>query len=317
MYEKINYTAVGIFVLLFSAISLYFAFWLAKGSVNKENFNIYYTYFNESVDGLSNDSVVKLNGVDVGRLENLSIDKLNHSKIVATLYINKDIKITEDMYTILKSQGLTGLRYINIIGGVSKNIIEPNLKESVIKSRASFVSKLMLDTPALVSKLTKFSESLNSALSSKNIENINKILDNSKVITNKTIELEDNLNSFLNNNNKAKITALIDDINSTLIEYKKVAKNANLTLNTVNKKLPSLLSSLKISANKLSKTSNLIEKTIKRGDYNLKRILRPAIVDLKELSISYIELSNELKSLVQSPSDALFNGVSLKKGPGE
>jgi len=305
MYERINYTAVGIFVILFSALASYFAFWLAKGDITKDNFNIYYTYFNESVDGLNKDSVIKLNGVDVGRLKSLNIDSNNPSKIVATLYINKSVKITKDMYAILNNQGVTGLRYINIIGGKSKEVIKPNTKASIIPSRESLMSKLSVDTPELLTKLTHFSKRLNELLNSKNIQNVEQILENGKNITKKTLLLEDNLNKILN------------DINTTLAEYKKLAKNGNKTIHIVNSKLPSLIESIQNSANNLSKTTALIDKTIKRGDYNLRRILKPAIVDLKELSVSYIELSNEFKSLLQSPTQVIFNGASMPKGPGE
>jgi phospholipid/cholesterol/gamma-HCH transport system substrate-binding protein len=317
MYEKINYTAVGIFVILFSALAAYFAFWLAKGDVSKDNFNIYYTYFTESVDGLNKDSVVKLNGVDVGRLKSLDIDNNNPSKIIATLYIKKNIKITKDMYAVLKSQGLTGLRYINIVGGKSKEIIKPNTKESIIPSKESLMAKIVVDTPTLLNKLTQFSQKLNELLSSKNLQNIQEILENSKKISNKTLQLEDNLNKIISDFNTTNIYEIAKDINSTISEYKKLAKNGNKTLKIVNSKLPSLLNSIQNSAKKLSKTTALIDRTIKRGDYNLKRILKPAIVDLKELSISYIELSNEFKSLLQSPTQSIFNGAYVPKGPGE
>ena len=317
MYEKINYTAVGIFVLLFSALSFYFAFWLAKGNITKDNFNIYYTYFNESVDGLTKDSVVKLNGVDIGRLEKLTIDTNNQSRIVATLYIRKNIKITKDMYVVLKSQGVTGLRYINIVGGTSKEIIKPNTKESIIKSKKSFMSKLLLDTPMLLSKLTQFSDNLNILLNSKNLDNVNKILINTNEITKKTIVLEDNINTILKEFNTTNISNILQDVNITLNKYKILANSGNKTIYILNKRLPGLFSSIQNSANKLGKTSYLIEKTVKRGDYNLKRILRPAVIDLKELSISYIELANELKSLIENPTGAIFNGVSMPKGPGE
>ena len=317
MYEKINYTAVGIFVILFSALAAYFAFWLAKGDVSKDNFNIYYTYFTESVDGLNKDSVVKLNGVDVGRLKSLDIDNNNPSKIIATLYIKKNIKITKDMYAVLKSQGLTGLRYINIVGGKSKEIIKPNTKESIIPSKESLMAKIVVDTPTLLNKLTQFSQKLNELLSSKNLQNIQEILENSKKISNKTLQLEDNLNKIISDFNTTNIYEIAKDINSTISEYKKLAKNGNKTLKIVNSKLPGLLDSIQNSAKKLSKTTALIDRTIKRGDYNLKRILKPAIVDLKELSISYIELSNEFKSLLQSPTQSIFNGAYVPKGPGE
>jgi len=73
MYERINYFLVGIFVLIFSFLALYFGFWLAKSGYNKEDYNYYIAYFDESVDGLTKDSVVKVNGVDLGRVQEIAM----------------------------------------------------------------------------------------------------------------------------------------------------------------------------------------------------------------------------------------------------
>ena len=321
MYEKINYTLVGIFVIIFSSLATYFAFWLAKGDISKDNFNIYYTYFSESVDGLNKDSVVKLNGVNVGRLKELSIDKDEPSKVIAKIYIDKNVKVTKDMYAILKSQGLTGLRYINIVGGKAKDTIEPNTTNSIIKSRVSLLSKLSNESPQILTKLSVFSERLNKLLSDKNLENFTKLVENSKDITKKALILEDNINSFLKDFNSTSIYKLTQDFNktaiSTLNEYKKLAINGNKSLSVFNKRLPTLLNSMQTTLYRLSKTTKLIDKSIKRGDYNLNRILTPAVIDLKILAKRYLELGDELNSILKSPTNAIFNGTYIPKGPGE
>ena len=324
MYEKINYTIVGVFVVIFTSLLLYFAFWLAKSENSTNNFNRYYVYFQESVDGLNKDSTVKLNGVDVGRLYSLKIDISNPSKIEATILISKDIKITKDMYAILKSQGLTGLRYINIVGGVSKEPIKPNTKESIIKSKVSILSKLSSDTPAILDRLANFTDRLNIVLNDENLQKISNTLDNGEKITAKTVVLEDKLIKIVNEFNSTNISNILNiakdlnsSINKTLKDYRLLAKNGNKSLMILNKRLPNLIKSINKNSKEISKTTYLINKTIKRGDYNLEKILRPAVIDLQELSISYKELSDELKSLIRDPSGAIFNGVSQKRGPGE
>ncbi len=314
MYEKINYTLVGIFVILFTSLALYVAFWLAKGDVNNKRFNIYYTYFYESVDGLTKDSIVKLNGVDVGRLKSLNIDRNNPSKVIATLYIKKGIKITKDMYAILQSRGVTGLKFINIIGGKSKDIIEPNKKDSLIKSKPSLVSKISKDTPKIIAKLSQLTNKLDRVFSKKNIDNFTTILENTKEISKrgKLILSDLNISKIYNS-----IQDINKSINKTLYEYNKLAKNGNKNMILINKKLPTLIYKLDKTFDKLSNTSTLINKTIKRGDYNLKNILTPAVIDLKELSIKYMQIGDELDSLLQNPSGALFNSTKPPKGPGE
>ena len=324
MYEKINYTLVGLFVIIFTTLIAAFAFWLAKNNINKQNYNRYYCYFTESVDGLNKNSIIKLNGVNVGRLYDLNIDKKEPAKVIATLYINNNIKITKDMYAILKNQGVTGLKFINIVGGTSNTEIPPNSKESIIKTKSSFLTNISEQTPQVIENMNKFIVNLNRVLNQKNIKSVDTILQNSAAITKKTLKLENRLSSIINDINKSKIeniTNIAKDLNKTitltLAEYKQLAINGNLTIKNINSKLPKLIKNLNSSAKALKSSALTFKKSVNRGDYNLKRILRPAIYDLKDLSIKYRELADELKAITTDPNRSLFNGASLPKGPGE
>ena len=326
MYEKINYKLVGLFVVLFTALAIYFAFWLAKSGLNDTNYNRYIAYFSESVDGLNKDSTVKLNGVNVGRVTQISISSKYLSKVRVDMAISKSVKITKDMFAILKSQGLTGLRYINIEGGTSKEYIEPNSDKSIIKTKVSMLANMSNTLPQTLDKLLIFGDKLDKLLSKENLDNLSKILNNGVEVTKKAAEIEGSINSILKDMNVSsgslkQFVNLTSDINNsivtTLTEYKKLAKKGNVTLDSVNKKLPKLLKDLDLTLVRVAKTSKTINRTIRRGDYNFKNMLRPAIVDLKELSVEYKDLANELKALAQNPAGSIFNGKSRPKGPGE
>ena len=326
MYEKINYKLVGLFVVLFTALAIYFAFWLAKSGLNDTNYNRYIAYFSESVDGLNKDSTVKLNGVNVGRVTQISISSKYLSKVRVDMAISKSVKITKDMFAILKSQGLTGLRYINIEGGTSKEYIKPNSDKSIIKTKVSMLANMSNTLPQTLDKLLIFGDKLDKLLSKENLDNLSKILNNGVEVTKKAAEIEGSINSILKDMNVSsgslkQFVNLTSDINNsivtTLTEYTKLAKKGNVTLDSVNKKLPKLLKDLDLTLVRVAKTSKTINRTIRRGDYNFKKILRPAIVDLKELSVEYKDLANELKALAQNPAGSIFNGKSRPKGPGE
>jgi len=316
VYEKINYLLVGLFVVLFSAMAFYLAFWLAKEDFANRNSNEYIIYFNESVDGLHTDATVKVNGVDVGRVKVIAIDKNNPYRVIVNVTIDKNIPITKDMYAVLQGQGLTGLRYINIIGGKSKEYIVANSKESIIPSKKSYLSILKDKAPQLLDKA-------NSILNEKNLKNIDLLLENTATLTKKAIALEDNIYKLLGESNKSKhftvseFISSLRDVNSTLLEYKKLARDGQKTFKVVNSKLPLLLNSVNKSAKSLKVTANMIQRSIKRGDYNLKRILSPAVIDINILSNRYQELADEIEALVQNPTAKLLNGKTLQKGPGE
>jgi hypothetical protein len=60
-----------------------------------------------------------------------------------------------------------------------------------------------------------------------------------------------------------------------------------------------------------------IDKRLKRGEYDLRKLVRPLQVDISELSYRYQELAEDLKSLSRNPSSLLFGGAHPPKGPGE
>lgn len=57
-----------------------------------------------------------------------------------------------------------------------------------------------------------------------------------------------------------------------------------------------------------------IEKSLDRGDYNLKMILEPVMVDTQ---ILLKELSTMSRELEQNPSGILFKSRESRRGPGE
>jgi phospholipid/cholesterol/gamma-HCH transport system substrate-binding protein len=57
-----------------------------------------------------------------------------------------------------------------------------------------------------------------------------------------------------------------------------------------------------------------VERTLDRGDYNLKKIFEPMLIEIEILSDQIDALAKELK---QSPSDIFFKSRKTRRGPGE
>jgi phospholipid/cholesterol/gamma-HCH transport system substrate-binding protein len=69
-----------------------------------------------SVAGLRTGSLVYISGIEVGRVEKLSMDQENQ-KAVVEIRIRKDIKIYDDAIAAIKTEGLIGDRYLSIDPG--------------------------------------------------------------------------------------------------------------------------------------------------------------------------------------------------------
>jgi len=317
MYSKVNYTIVGIFVVLFSIGMAWFAFWLAKYGLQEE-YNLYKIEMKDSISGLAKDSNVKLHGVDIGRVSQIRIDPNNIEIINIFVQIKKEVPIKEDMIASTQMLGVTGLLSIEIHGGTNaaETLVPTNEYVPVIKSKPSMLSKLTNSLEGLSDKLTNLLSRSESLLSDKNLDNVSKILDNVEKVSAKGEAVE------------LKAIASMEEVDTTLQEFRVSMDNINakFTQATVDfKQMQKDFAEIKgvsiPTINKLFQTSKdfrrvtlKFEKSLDRGDYNLKKIIEPMLIDIQILSK---QLNDTTKSLGENPSDLFFKSRKVRRGPGE
>jgi phospholipid/cholesterol/gamma-HCH transport system substrate-binding protein len=72
--------------------------------------------------GLQTGAVVELAGVEIGRVEHITLDDYQAR---VKLKINSNISLSEDTKAAIKSKGLIGERYVEISPGKAGNKLEP------------------------------------------------------------------------------------------------------------------------------------------------------------------------------------------------
>lgn len=117
MEDKVNYSLVGAFVLLLGAALVSGVLWLAAGVGGRQAMDRYQAVIQESVAGLNLDAPVKYLGVDVGKVTRIGIDPQNSEQVRLEFLIERGTPIKEDSVAVLKTQGLTGIAYIELSGG--------------------------------------------------------------------------------------------------------------------------------------------------------------------------------------------------------
>jgi len=310
MYSRVNYTIVGVFVLMFGAGLIWFAFWLAKYGIHRE-FDTYKLYMTESVAGLSKDSVVKLRGVDIGRVSEIRINPDNIENVEVFLKIKRGVPIKKDMMAHTQMLGITGLLSVEIDGG---NNASENLKPTedyipIIYTTPSWFSKTKDGLGGLTDDLIAVSAKIRKLLNDKNIETVGKILDNSEALTGKAVNSLDSMDETLE-----EFRTSIKTMNKNFEEATKDFKKMQVDFAEIKKiTIPTVDSLLKTSRD-FDRVMIKFEKSLDRGDYNAKMILEPTIVDMGILAD---ELSDLSRSLKQSPSDVLFKSRKHRRGPGE
>lgn len=317
MYSKVNYTIVGLFVLLFGAGLVWFAFWLAKYGLQKE-YEVYKVEMKESVSGLSKDSNVKLRGVNIGRVSKIRIDPDNIESVEVFLKIKKGVPIKEDMTASTQMMGVTGLLSIEIEGGSNdaKTLVPTDDYIPVIRSKPSTVSRLTNNLEGLGDRLQILLVQSQKLLSNENIESVSKMLDNVEKLTAKGIDVE------------SKAITSLDEVNKTLKQFRIAVANINKKFDKatdnfalMQKDFASIKKVSVPTIDKLMQTSRdfrrvtlKVEKSLDRGDYNLKKILEPMLIEVQILGN---QLNSMTRQLEQNPSQILFKSRKQRRGPGE
>ncbi len=113
--------SVGIFVVIGLICVSWLTIKLGKAEVLGDNHYTISAKF-QSVSGLKTGAVVEMAGVQVGKVDVISLDQ-ERMVAVVTMKIRKDLKISDDSMAAVKTSGLIGDKYIKISPGGSDEIL--------------------------------------------------------------------------------------------------------------------------------------------------------------------------------------------------
>jgi len=116
-------SVVGIFVVIGLLCLGYMTVKLGKVSLSGEEYYSLYARFG-SVSGLRNYSTVEIDGIEVGRVERLTLDQDKQMALVQ-LKIKKGIKVYDDGSASIKIAGLIGDKFVEIHPGGGCAILKP------------------------------------------------------------------------------------------------------------------------------------------------------------------------------------------------
>jgi len=305
------------FVLLFGAGLIWFAFWLAKYGL-KEEFSTYKLQMSESVSGLSKDSNVKLRGVNIGRVSQIRISPENIENIEVFLKIKSSVPIKKDMFAQTQMLGATGLLFIEISGGTNAaETLEPTDDFiPVIPTRPSFFSRLGSNIGTVSDRLSLLLVQSEKLFSDHNIKTLGTILDHVEKMTARGEEVEQKAITSLQEIDET-LRAFRDSMARVTQEFESATKDFSVMKENfvemkevVNPTVKELMS----VAKNFDRATLKVEKSLDRGDYNLKKIFEPMLVDIALLTTQINDLAQQLE---ESPSDVLFKARKAPRGPGE
>ena len=306
MNARTSYTLVGLFVLGLGAAFVGVILWLGSGSAGR-HYDTYLVYTTESVSGLSRDGAVKYRGVDVGRIRDIGLDPGNPERVRLLLEIQQGTPIKQDTVATLEVRGLTGLAYVNLVGGSRQ---APPLKPvgdgiPVIPSRPSLWGRLDHKLGLVLENLIDASRELKDWLSE----------DNRKLLFN-TLDHLEKLSAMLLGQSGTVRTAL-GDLAGTLHN----TRQATQGLPALVERMQGAASALERMAGTFDRTARSLDATVAARDRDLRRFTANAlpeagamISDLRQAAANLRRLSEALR---RDPGILLRGSPAGTPGPGE
>ena len=122
METRARYAVIGTFVLACIFAAFGFVYWLQNsGALGR---NLYRIQFDQPVSGLTPGSSVLFNGIRVGAIISLDLDKTDPKRVMAQIAVDPGTPIRIDTQIEVSFQGLTGAPAISLRGGA---VSAPNL----------------------------------------------------------------------------------------------------------------------------------------------------------------------------------------------
>ncbi len=319
MNNRVNYTLVGSVVLLLLTTLIVFLYWMLKPT-QKEVMIPYYIYFTESVSGLNINSAVKFRGISVGKVKQMRINPKNSEEIEILIQLREGTPIKVDTVATLKSQGITGLSYIDLSkGGKNSPLLTPrrNGAIAIIKSDKSLFERIENSVDSIGTRLSKTLYQTEKLLGDKNQQELSEILIRTstvlaqveRALDDKTV---DNVQQILESS--ANITRRIDGMMA----------NVEALIDTGTQLEASISHSITSVAESFDDMARSLESFRRKndaGDYSVKDAMQKPMqqfdIAMLEMERLMMKLGALIEKIQRSPSDLLFLKEEPQKGPGE
>lgn len=181
MEKNANYALVGLSALILFVGMVIFVVWLARLQINAE-YDLYDIVFQGPIAGLNQGGEVRFNGIKVGEVTKIALDRTNPSRVIARARVTSDVPIREDSYATLEPLGITGVNYVQITAGTASKpllkVVEKARCENrgigpcvpLLRSQRSALSDLLAGGGTVLSRTIEALDRVNRVLSDQNIK---------------------------------------------------------------------------------------------------------------------------------------------------
>jgi phospholipid/cholesterol/gamma-HCH transport system substrate-binding protein len=300
MIRHVSSRALGLFVTVGVILGVAAIIWVGASKYFEKG-DRYVTYFNESVQGLQQDSAVKYRGVDVGRVEAIRVAPDNRLiEVVMKIRLREEVEKSNVAY--LRVVGITGIVFIELDRrGPEEPDQSPRIdfasEYPIIPSKPSQLRQIFSGIDEIVEKIKQV-----------DLEGI------SKSITNSATAAENLLAGPRTQKVLANLESISVNLDQTMARVEKITAEGNLEgiVGETRATLVEARSLIAVTRDELKalRLAETAEKTNRVVD-NLSRTSRTTARDVQVMSDNLRRASETLERLVErlesNPSDLLFS----------
>lgn len=327
MLSKVNYTLVGLFVVLLGAALLGVVFWLTVGSDNKV-YDRYRVYFQESVAGLNLKATVRYRGVQVGQVESIQLNPANPDQVAVILDIERGTPVNRDTIATLSTRGLTGVASVELSGGRPNSLPlekQANQDLPVIQAGPSLVARLDDAFNNILTNVNNFSKRLEQLLGDDNQKAIAEILRNTSIITGTIAGRADSVDHIVRNvegftgelaKRAEKLAKALDRLAIDLESSGDLIGQARATLIDFR----AAAQSVRKMAEAFQQTGQDVSGVAQAGQQELRRLgdISPSVNEILVQTADLVDTLQRLAELLEQHPRALLLGKPTgRPGPGE
>lgn len=313
MEDRAHAIIAGLFAILLT-VAVIAAYWWLSGTGSERN--DYYVVSEQPVTGLNAQATVKFRGVNVGQVSSIGFDTANPMIILIKISVDKKLRLTRGTYAQLKTQGLTGLAYIEL-NDSGKNPQTLSLAEegseriplhtSDMENLIDSGKQLAERSRVLVESSIRLVEDGNKLFEQHNIERIEQILTSLDQATRElkpllasVAQTSQRVNSMFSEEHQQRVLSVADSANNALRQIGPLVQD----MRRVAADFHDMSAQIQHSGTEISGKIN--DETLPR---------------LNELTIQLTQDAKHLDALMQeleqNPQSLIFGKPQLVPGPGE
>jgi phospholipid/cholesterol/gamma-HCH transport system substrate-binding protein len=160
METKAHHLLIGIVVVVTLVGGAVLAIWLA--GISFEEKLPYRVYSEDPVAALASDAAVRMNGIEIGSVNEIKLDPANPHTVLITIQVRADVPVTEGATATLESVGFVGPSFVGITPGpVEAPLLSHDAPQPpIIPYERSALNRIMEAAPEILDQVTQITASV-------------------------------------------------------------------------------------------------------------------------------------------------------------